>query len=209
MNGRIRDKEDLFEPSPLETTNMYVKMHHSPINYCSSVLIIKPASIKGNEHVLQDLFQWLPLHSLPIQFKRNERPLLSLFIWLDDCWMDWRQLIRQWQEASLLAQWPSSTKDRNHQQNSHCPQIDFLMPTKPRQCHSKPVVSHSDTSIWLKHLHLADFMKLWVTHHCYCGWSNTYLSCSSCKWLLLSDALTRCNARVQYPWTWTRPRWNV
>lgn len=120
-------------------------MHHRPINAHSSVLVIKRAPIKGNENVLQDLFQWPPLRSLPIQSERNERPLLSPFIWLNDGWMDWSQLIWQWQEALLLAQWPTPTKDRNHQQNSHCPQIDFQMPTKPRRCHSKPAVSHCDT----------------------------------------------------------------
>lgn len=159
----LQIKEDLFEPYPLETTNTYVKMHHGPINDHSSVLIIKPASIKGNEHVLQELFQRLPLHSPAIQFERNERPLLSVFIWLNDCWMDWSQLIRQWQEALLLAQWPTPTKDRNHQQNSHCPQIDFGMPTKPRRCHSKPAVSHYDTSTWPKHLNPAEIRLLWIT----------------------------------------------
>lgn len=75
MDG-LKIREDLFEPSLLETKNIYVKMHHSPINDHSSAL--KPASIKGNEHVLQELFRWLPLHSLPIPFERNKRPLLSV-----------------------------------------------------------------------------------------------------------------------------------
>lgn len=82
------------------------------------------------------------LYVLPIQSERNERPLLSPLILLSDCWMDWSQLIWQWQGAKLLAQWPTSTKDRNHQQNSHCPQIDFGMTTKPRQSHLKPAVPH-------------------------------------------------------------------
>lgn len=62
MDG-LEIKEDLFEPSLVETTNTYVKMHHGAINAYFTVFIIKPASIKGNEHVLQDLFQWPPLRS--------------------------------------------------------------------------------------------------------------------------------------------------
>lgn len=131
-------------------------MHHGPINDRSSAVIIKAASIKENEHVLQELFQWPPLHSPPIQLERNERPLLCVFIWLNDCWMDWSQLIRQWQEALLLAQWPTPTKDRNHQQNTHWPQIDFWIPAKPRRCHSKPAVSHFDTFTWPQRLNSAE-----------------------------------------------------
>lgn len=55
MDG-LAIKEDLFEPSLLDTTNTLVKMHHYQINDRSSVVVIKPASIKGNEHVLQELF---------------------------------------------------------------------------------------------------------------------------------------------------------
>lgn len=121
-------------------------MHHSPIiDYCSG-LIIKPASIKGNAHVSLDFFQRLRLCSLQIQFGRNERTLLSLFIWLNDCWMDSSQLIRHWQAALLLAQWPTPTKDGNHQQNSRCPQIDFCRPTKPRQCQL-----NRNHNLWVKY----------------------------------------------------------
>lgn len=162
MNGQIRDKGRFIWVVTLEITNTHVKMNHSPINDYFSVLFINPASIKGNEHVLQDLFLWLPWHPLPLQSKRNESPVLSRFIWLKDCWMDWSQLIRQWQEALLLAQWPIPTKDRNYQQNSQCPQIDFWMPTKPRRCHSKLVVSHCVTSIWLNHLNSAMIRQLWI-----------------------------------------------
>lgn len=80
-------------------------------------------------------FRWPPLRSLPIQSERNKRPLLSPFIQLSGCRMDWGQLIWQWQEASLLAQWPTSTKDRNHQRSSHCPEIDLETFAKPSGCH--------------------------------------------------------------------------
>lgn len=57
-----------------------MKMQHSSINDRSLAVIIKAASIKENEHVLQELFQWPPLHSPPIQLERNKRPLLCVFI---------------------------------------------------------------------------------------------------------------------------------
>lgn len=149
---KVKIKEDLSEPSLLETTNAYMKMHHSPINDCSSVLIIKPASMKGNEHVSLDLFQWLPLCSLQIQFRSNERPLLSLFIWLNDCWMDSSQLIRHWQAALLLAQWPTPTKDREPSAEQLLPTNWFLKAYKTKQRYSKPVVSYCDMSTIPKHL---------------------------------------------------------
>lgn len=82
--------------------------------------------------VLQYLFL---LSSLPIELERTERPSLSLLIWLDDRWMDSSQLISRWQEALLLAQWPTPSID--HQHNSHCPQIDFWTLSNPGKGHAE------------------------------------------------------------------------
>lgn len=134
--------------------------------------------------------------TLAFSSKKNERPVLSLFIWLKDCWMDWSQLIRQWQEALLLAQWPTPTKERNHQQNSRCPQIDFRMRFKPRRCHSKPAVSHCVTFTWPKHLNSAKIRHLRPACRCYWRQANTLCS----LWFIsqFPDSLKRCNTRVRY-----------
>lgn len=50
--------------------------------------------------------------STSMQSGRNKRLLLSPFIQLSGGRMDWSQLIWQWQEASLLAQWPTFDKRR-------------------------------------------------------------------------------------------------
>lgn len=135
--------EDLFEPSSLETTNTYVKMHGSTIIFlcphykacfyqrkwaCFTRLVSVASSVFTTNSVREEwkalivslhLTQWLPNGLKPINQTR--------------------------QEALVLAQWPTPTKDRNHQQNTHCHKLISWMPTKPRPFHSKPAVSRCDT----------------------------------------------------------------
>lgn len=127
----IKIKEDFSWPSLLETKSTVWDWLWN-VSQSNQWLFFHPhywaRYYQKKWDVLQDLFLWLALLSPPIQ---NERPLLSLFIWLNDYWMDSSQLIRQWQEALLLAHWPTPTEDRNRQHNSNSPQIDFQTPSKP------------------------------------------------------------------------------
>lgn len=55
----------------------------------SMVAITKPLCGRGNERVLQDLFQsGLGALSLAVQSRRNKRPLLSPFIQVGGCRVD-------------------------------------------------------------------------------------------------------------------------
>lgn len=70
---------------------------------------------------------------LSVQFppRRMKGSSSPPFIHPSDCRMDRSQLIRRWQEALLLAHWTASTKDRSHERNRHCPQIDSETIFKP------------------------------------------------------------------------------
>jgi len=114
MNGQERDKERFIWA--LETTNTYGKMHHSPINDYSSVLIIKPARIKGNEHVFQLCFTGFlcVIYSVWEQWKA-----LIVFIWhstIIDRWLYWSQLIRC---CWLSDQLPKQTETINRRVTPH------------------------------------------------------------------------------------------
>lgn len=129
--------------------------------------------VRGNERVLQDLFQsHLGSLSPSMQSGRNKRLLLSPFIQLGGCRMDWSQLIWQWQEASLLAQWPTFNKRREpsaaqslatdwslrclqkkkksgHHWEARCPSVWHLCETKGRMKHLWAALSRMDAQIIL------------------------------------------------------------
>lgn len=88
--------------------------------------------------------------STSMQSGRNKRLLLSPFIQLGGCRMDWSQLIWQWQEASLLAQWPTFDKRREPSAAQSLAtdwSLRCLEGKKKVGVIEEPVVPHCDTFV--------------------------------------------------------------